>query len=668
MPVADSHVLVNRSGGYSGLNAFIFMMLFFCSPLFRSFRAFEEDIAAHNEHIAAIAGFRRLLSTSSLSRLLLRITQEEVDNFSSWILLDFPNILPILERPDVLHIDRAGNPWHILDMDPTCEGVRERGLPEDVDLPKGNRRNQNVAQKGYLGRKRGQKIVRRTAVFHSGAKIWVQCSVGSGKGVHSYQLEKAFQTAADLHARLNSTNTSRMLMRFDGEFGHNRTFALGQKHGISVLTRISHYNLFKDIRILERMNSGKWMVVPDSGSGPKRFALDLGIIELTSTEQRYLEEGVPIDPQKVRVVVTRHESGLARGAGKFLDGQKFELFAASNSLEAEFSASDLVFLYFGRTSQENNFLLAKKENRLKTTYCAELPGETFAQLVSLGVWNMKVARGEMLSQFTGVSPLMELENQKSHDIPPLPEQMIIKSVPTPIPTNEKIEEENVSSKSIRAQIDSAIATLPWAQILSRRKANRRWNTEENCLETSEGIRLHFKLVDRSRKKHQLRFYTRCAKRNRAGIVVENEFAAKLTELKKQESKALERELIVNRNQVRKAKANSSASKKVFEVFENRQQMYDRNILLPSFASVERRNGYDKCIRKLKIEVHLVIDTLKPVELVHTKTRFTVQNRRKTWAERALFDAIAINRRSNVLAKGEFEALRLIQANRSEANL
>ena len=201
--LASDVVRVNRQGGYTGFDAFVFLQYFFSNPTDRSVRSFSQRVAPFSEELASLAGRETLLSSSSLSRLLGSVTKEEIDEFRTWMLWDFPGIFDVLRRSDTQHFDRRSNPWLVLDFDPTITGVRQRALPCEDDLPEPRHRMTDLAKRGHMGRKRGQICVRTTTLFCQGAGLWLHADVGQGKGVNNRHFEAAgvrfWRGAAAIH-------------------------------------------------------------------------------------------------------------------------------------------------------------------------------------------------------------------------------------------------------------------------------------------------------------------------------------------------------------------------------------------------------------------------------------------------------------------------------------
>lgn len=184
----------------------------------------------------------------------------------------------------------------------------------------------------FVGRKRGELKISRTTLQHAGSGLWLGMWTAPGNGDWRNYRHKAI-------ARVREVCTTaglcyeRALIRVDGE-GGNTPFITGcQEAGLRCLTRITAYEHLDIPAICLHLNAAVWHEVEDSGSGPKRYAVDLGRIQLPCSPRTLREDGTPFAPVMSRVVVARYCSETGRGAGRWLDGWNYELFATD--LEAE---------------------------------------------------------------------------------------------------------------------------------------------------------------------------------------------------------------------------------------------------------------------------------------------------------------------------------------------
>jgi hypothetical protein len=146
------------------------------------------------------------------------------------------------------------------------------------------------------------------------------------------------------------------------------------------VTRLSHYQLLDDADVLDRLARQPWQRVSDSGSGPTRWATELGICG--------------VDGQRVRLVVTRFESRDKKkhGAGTLIDGWQYEIFATGLDATA-WPAAELVTLYYGRCGQENHFLFEDKALGLNHVFSYQLGAQLLANGIGLWLWNLRIILG-----------------------------------------------------------------------------------------------------------------------------------------------------------------------------------------------------------------------------------------------------------------------------------
>lgn len=108
-------------------------------------------------------------------------------------------------------------------------------------------------------------------------------------------------------------------------------------------------------------------------------------------------DGTRCDPFSVRVVVTRHARSSEAEHGRVIDGWQYELFAVDLDPVA-WPASDAVQQLFGRGGQENRFAQEDRELGLDRIFSYHLPGQEFASVVGLMVWNLRLVAGFRLAR------------------------------------------------------------------------------------------------------------------------------------------------------------------------------------------------------------------------------------------------------------------------------
>ena len=133
---------IRRQGGYSAVDVWVLLLLYFSTGAPVGVREFWEVIRPHLLEAAAMAGRRQLASPSSVSRALNVVEPDLLRNASSWLLEGVSEIDKVLVHPEVQTRDACGQGWHVFDLDPTVSTLRQRALPEDDELPEARRRSQ----------------------------------------------------------------------------------------------------------------------------------------------------------------------------------------------------------------------------------------------------------------------------------------------------------------------------------------------------------------------------------------------------------------------------------------------------------------------------------------------------------------------------------------------
>ncbi len=140
------------------------------------------------------------------------------------------------------------------------------------------------------------------------------------------------------------------------------------------------------------MRAATWLDVPDSLSGPRRLATDLGQITLPPGKTTRRADGSEYEPITVRVVASIYKDTGKTGRGRVIGGWRVELFAADLP-SASWPAADCVASYYGRAVEENRFAQEDREVGLDRIVSYELPGQELASAIGLFVWNRRLALG-----------------------------------------------------------------------------------------------------------------------------------------------------------------------------------------------------------------------------------------------------------------------------------
>jgi hypothetical protein len=127
---------------------------------------FWELAPPHNKGLGALAGQRKLASSSSLSRALGAVEPDLLRACSSWLLTALPEVGPVLWHPAVQTYDALGQGWHVFDVDAPVTILRPRALPVGEDLPEPLRDSEATGKPGYKGRKRGDSRETRERIEH----------------------------------------------------------------------------------------------------------------------------------------------------------------------------------------------------------------------------------------------------------------------------------------------------------------------------------------------------------------------------------------------------------------------------------------------------------------------------------------------------------------------
>lgn len=383
-------VRIRREGGYCGFDVLLFLLLYFTARRAIGIRKFWELVRSCSRPLAAVAHRKQLPSPASMSRALDAVEPELFRPAGEWLLSEGAGIDAVLRHPAVQTYDARGQGWHVFDFDPTVTTLRQRALPEGEDLPSARRRSKQ-ATAGYAGRKRGEVQFRRGTLQHAGSSAWLQAVLGPGNGDGHAELRAALHVVVRTCRRIDHP-LCRAVLRMDGEFGWVPYMDKCRTLGVPFLTRVTRPEMFEQSEVLRILREGTWHFVPDSLSGPRRSALDLGVVTIPPGVDTRRQDGTLYEPVSVRVVASRYPRTEKAEHGRVIDGWQYELFVVDVSIEA-LPAPAAVALYFGRSAQENRFAQEDREVELDRIYSYHLPGQEFAVVVGLWVWNLRLARG-----------------------------------------------------------------------------------------------------------------------------------------------------------------------------------------------------------------------------------------------------------------------------------
>ncbi len=444
---------IRRKGGYVGLDAFLFLLLYFTAKLDGGFKGLTEVSRPWKEDLGAIADRRKLMTQPSLSRLFRRVEERHVGvEFMQWLLVDAADCRELLREPATATLDSRGQPWRFFDYDGTLLALRRRGLPEYIDLPEPERLvDDSFAVEGYPGRKRADLQMCRETLQDAGSGVWlgVWCSPGNGDKRRS--VPEAAQVVASVMRDIHASD--RGVIRFDGGYGSWPVIETCVKEGVGYLVRWNHYGLLSTKEMVALREQGTWEQVRDSRSGPVRFAIDLGSLDS------------PDGCHRTRVVCSKYRDDTGTGVGCPLDGWRCELFVTSLPV-GHWSAAQVVTAFYGRVGQENRFAQEDNELRLDRIFSDNLQAQALATIVGLFVWNFQTAAG------------WELSCAEIPDLPPQPLRVI------------EILSDDVEPHQPSPLLELLEATVDWSSVLS---SEWRWEPGHG-LRCPAGNQMHLKRV------------------------------------------------------------------------------------------------------------------------------------------------------------------------------
>lgn len=382
---------IRREGGYCGFDVVLHLLFYFASSQMTGIRTLWERIRPFSRQLAATAARTRLASPASVSRALNAAEFDLVRPATRWLLGEGAGIDAVLRHPSVATYDSNGEAWHPFDFDPTVTTLRHRALPVGDDLPEPRRRSEDCAAPGYRGRKRGDVVFRRASLQHAGSSAWLWAELAPGNGEGHRELDEALDVMVEACARIGHPQ-ARAVIRMDGGFGWVPYLDRCRARGIPFLTRLTRPELLEQQDVQRTLRDATWHFVPDSGSGPRRSATDLGAVTIPAGQDSRRPDGTPYDPVQVRVVVSRYPREGKADRGVVIDGWQYELFVADVPMTA-FSAADAVAMYFGRAANENRLAQEDREAGLDRIFSYHLPGQELAVNIGLWVWNLRLVRG-----------------------------------------------------------------------------------------------------------------------------------------------------------------------------------------------------------------------------------------------------------------------------------
>lgn len=450
---------VSRQGGYVGLDIFAFLLAMFCwarpDRRTRAIHAFSDACSFCRNRLAAVAGRRKWPTQSAVSRFLSAVPAGAMLLEAGAQMLRL-GVGPLVGHPDAQSRDTLGQSWHVFDFDPTVLAMRQRALPEGDDLPEAKRRVGDIAAAGYAGRKRGEVQLSVGALQHAGTGLWLQLMVQAGNASMSTMLGTMLGCIKPWLAEAGA-GLERAVVRADGAAGKVPSLNAFVEHGVHYLTRLAWYNLLEREDVRAHLARARWVVVPDSGSGPRRHATELGIWPWRAPVPQDAPQGM----DKTRLVVSRFAADTKHGAGHVQDGWQYELFA-TNLEPVAWPAPETVELYYGRCGQENRFGQVMAELGLDKLFSTELGGHWLVVLVGLFTWNLRTILGaERAAPLT----VPEMVPEPRCEVVAQAEQALEPVEVCPPAERQSLPERKVSALS--ASLLARLAGLNWAAVEAR---------------------------------------------------------------------------------------------------------------------------------------------------------------------------------------------------------
>lgn len=410
LSAVGERVRIRRQGGFTGLDVWLALFLFFTTGATMGFKTFWKVARPHKQRLGALADRDGLASPPALSRALEAVEPELLRPVGAWLLRGLADVDEVLRHPAVQTRDTLGRSWHTFDVDPTVRVLRHRALPAGDDLPEERRRSEEMGKPGYKGRKRGEMVFRRSTAQHAGSGLWVHAHLSPGNGEGVAEFELVLDTIAETCDRIDHPR-EQALVRMDGEHGNVPWYVACRERRLPFVTRLNRPNLYEDPDVLDRLRTATWFEVPDSRCGPQRAAADIGTLTLTAGKETRRADGRRYDPVTVRVVACIFPKAGDAKRGRTLDGWEVELFAVDIPADA-WPAPEAISAYYGRNALENRFAQEDRELGLDRIISYELPGQELATLVGLSLWNLRVVRGFQMQTPPVEQPVQHLRQPK----------------------------------------------------------------------------------------------------------------------------------------------------------------------------------------------------------------------------------------------------------------
>lgn len=386
-----------RADSYELIDVVLFLVAFYCAgALEEGLRGFWYDLREYVDEIAALAGRRKLPSSSSVSRFLTAVEAETVAEFRQFALGEATDLEELADRDEAMWLDTHQESWLFVDWDPKARLMRQRTLIDGEGYPDPKRVGPEHGNPGQQGRKRGELKFVRGLMAHAGTGQWLGSYRQPGNGRLVEEIKEVKRLKAALDVQLADRLKHPPVMRIDGEGGEVPVINGVDEAGFVPLVRLKQYTLLERSDIKEAIDRAEPTICRGTNTGPVREVFEVGTVPLTSN--RKVDKVHPFDhPIEIRLVVSRYRKTEAdQGAGKLIDGWRYEMFGTYLPADS-WPCEAVVEAYFGRATVENRFAGADRELGLDRMLCEKNPqGEHLATLVGLWVWNLMTQLGDKL--------------------------------------------------------------------------------------------------------------------------------------------------------------------------------------------------------------------------------------------------------------------------------
>jgi hypothetical protein len=497
---------LERKDGCCGQELFGLLFLLLMAGL-PGQRALQRAAAHCKKALADVLRARSFRSQASMSRALGSVSSRQSREFCDWLLGSALAVGELERDESTCHLDTFGEPWRMVDFDGRVQTVRKRALLDSPEYPEASRRSSELAKPGYTGRKRGEAQHHEMLVQDAGTSRYLGVRLGPGNGDHRADVEWAVERITEWADALD-TPRRRVCARFDGKAAGAPALLDCERAGISFLTRWTEYDLLEDPEVQEVLEQGLWQVVEDSGSGPRREAMELGVRRFgmyphddeVGDERRLLD---------ARVVVSRYQPANGRGRGSGMQQGDFFYELYITSLPApSWPAAELVELYYGRVIEENRFGQTDGEQGRQRVISWHPPAQQLAVAISLFTWNLRLSWGADLASWKSAPQrpqgLCRPRFVESEARPRAKPKARPRAEPSAAPESDSVERRpranGQNSKDDRpyprylhrgAISEAAVAALDWPRLLEGRPGWR-WNADEQQLSCPAGEPMHWR--------------------------------------------------------------------------------------------------------------------------------------------------------------------------------